>query len=656
MNKWFFLFLGVAVLVLPGFSEAKEMEEMEEMVVTASRVKEPKKEITINVSVIDQDAIKTSSARNLGDLLAERAGINIRKYTGTLTSVGIRGFRTESHGNDLLGNVLILLDGRRAATGNVAKIMTRNIERVEIIRGPASVQYGSAAVGGVINVITKQGREEPEVFAEGGLGSFGYEEAAAGFSGKYNMFDFSGSFSRSSRDDYDTGDGDEYKNTGYDEIENISLNLGLEFLPGNRLGFIYTAFDADGVGSSGKLSENDLDDFKDSRNESIDFVYDGHTPSGLFSWMARYFQVDDDDKWVSGQESDPDGFDLWYPEPSKRNTDSEGAQGQISLNLKYSTLTAGFDWLNYDIKSSFSPNKSEYDNTAGFILGKTRLLDERLILTAGLRYDEYEVEIIDPAGRNEDDDNFSPSIGVAYLLNNHLKFRANYAEAFVMPAADQLAADYVSWTHFVGNPDLDPEESKTYEGGIDFSYAGFNSALTYFHTDFENKIETVYPSATEQTWENLGEATVSGFEGEISYDFGALFSWDVQVKPYLSFTYLTEYEDEETGEDLQYTPDLTASYGLTISQSDDFSANLNFAYFGEQDIEIWQGMTSIGSATKGGFTVANFTISKKILQTEKFGGLTLNGEIQNIFDKDYEYIDGFPMIGRSFFLGLRYDY
>jgi len=649
VKKWFFLFLGFAVLVLPGFSEAKEIEEIEEMVVTASRVEEPKKEITTNVSVIDQDAIKISSAQNLGDLLAERAGIYIKKYPGALTSVGIRGFRTETHGNDLKGHVLVLLDGRRAATGNLAKIMTRNIERVEIIRGPASVQYGSAAVGGVINVITKQGKDKPEAFVEAKMGSFGYEEGNVGFSGKSQVFDFSASFGRSLKDDYDTADGDKYKNTGYDEIKNMSLNLGLEFLPGNRLGIIYTSFDADGIGCPNSLSRNDEDNYKESLNKSFDVVYDGHTTTGLFSWMARYFQGDDDDKWVYMPGS---FFD-------EMNTDSEGAQGQVTLNLEYATLTAGFDWVNYDIEATWAPNETEYDNIAGFILGKIRLLDERLILTAGLRYDEYEVEVIEPAGRDEDDDNFSSSVGVAYLLNDHLKFRANYAEAFVMPAADQLAANYSTsyeWdgvvynNSYVGNPDLDPEESKTYEGGVDFSYAGFNSALTYFYTDFEDKIQTFYLSFTEQSWKNLGEATVSGFEADMSYDLGLSLPWDIQVKPYITLTYLTKYEDEETGDDLTYTSDLTASYGLTISKLDDFSANLNLSYLGEQDITYPQEMK------KAGFTVANFTISKKILQTEKFGGLTLKGEIQNILDKDYEYVQGYPMPGRSFFLGLRYDY
>ncbi|MBW2648890.1 MAG: TonB-dependent receptor, partial [Deltaproteobacteria bacterium] len=138
--------------------EGSDSVTMEEVVVTAGRVKEKKKEITTNATIIDEEEIKNSSATDLGDLLAEKGIGHIHKYPGISTSVGIRGFRTDATGVDLAGKVLILLNGRRAGTGNAAKIMTKNVERVEIIRGPASVQYGSAAMGGVVNVITKQGK------------------------------------------------------------------------------------------------------------------------------------------------------------------------------------------------------------------------------------------------------------------------------------------------------------------------------------------------------------------------------------------------------------------------------------------------------------------------------------------------------------------
>ncbi|MDO9515190.1 MAG: TonB-dependent receptor, partial [Syntrophales bacterium] len=450
-----FIALCLSIFVLPPvFVQAqasKDTVTMEEVVVTAGRIKEKKKEITTNITIIDEEEIKNSSATDLGDLLAEKGIGHIHKYPGASTSVGIRGFRTDATGIDLAGKVLILLNGRRAGTGNAAKIMTKNIDRVEIIRGPASVQYGSAAMGGVINVITKQGQEKATVFVEGLLGSYGYREGSAGFSGKYDAFDFSGTFTRDSRDDYDTANGARYYNTDYDNKENGSLNLGYEFLSGNRIGVIYTYFNADHVGNPGYLSQNDLDDYNDSGNKSVDFIYDGQTGNGLFSWKLRYFDGKDEDEYVDPVASNPDLYDNGVTD--KVIVDHKGAQAQISYDRKYILLTAGFDWLNYETEDSeYSPHNTEYDNPAGFLLAKTRLFDQKLIITAGVRYDEYEVDMKGDGGK-ESDNNTSPQIGVAYLITDWLKLRANYGEAFRMPTAQQLACDMNMWgVHYVGNP------------------------------------------------------------------------------------------------------------------------------------------------------------------------------------------------------------
>jgi vitamin B12 transporter len=651
----------LAVLAMPGFSQAKEKEKavttLEEVVVTAGRVEEKKKEITSNVTIIDEEEIKSSSARDLGDLLAEKGIGHIQKYPGALTSIGIRGFRTESHGNDLMGHVLVLLNGRRAGTGNLAKIMTKNIERVEIIRGPASVQYGSAAMGGVVNVITKKGKDKPKVFVEGMLGTFGHKEGSVGFSGEYNRFDFSGSFTKGSRDDYDTGSGKRYYNTGYNDKNNYNLNLGYEFLPGNRLGVIYNYFNADHVGAPNYLSLNDLDDYKDTNNKSIDFIYDGGTSNGLFSWKVRYFDGEDEDEWFDPVASNPDFWDDGVP--NKSTVDHKGAQAQVSYNQEYLLVTAGFDWLNYETEDdTYSPKETEYDNPAYFLLAKGRLFDKRLIISGGLRYDDYEVEMKKGEGGTQSDDNISPRVGVAYLLTDYLKLRANYGKAFKMPSARELAGNYPGWWgNYVGNPNLNPEKSETYEGGLDFSYASFNTGLTYFHTDFKDKIETYTTASGDTSWKNLGKAEIEGFEGEFSYDIGTHFAWDFELKPYVSFGYLTKYKDKETDEDLKYTSDLHMSYGIKVSDFAGFTANLNFAYTGKQKIDDWEsGLWPAPVIEKGNFTVANLTVSKRILDSEKYGGFILRGEIQNLFDKDYEYVQGYPMPGRSFFLGLRYNF
>ncbi len=652
MKKWLgCLTVGLALLI-PGWSPADDTQNraetvsaMEEVVVTASRAEEEKKDVTSSVIVISEQEVKMSSAADLGGLLAEKGIGHIQQYPGISTSIGIRGFRTDTTGNDLAGKVLILLDGRRAGTGDVAKIMTGNIERVEIIRGPASVQYGSAAMGGVINVITKKGKGKPGFFVDGGLGSFDHETGTVGFSGKSENLDFSGSATREALDDYSTADGKDYANTGYDKKENASLNLGYELFPQNYIRLIYHYFDADDVGSPGYLSQIDPDNFTNIGLASTDFVYDGQSPDGFLSWKARYFSGEDEYEW-----SDPTWASVY-----KKDTDHQGAQGQVSVNWDVSTVTGGVDWVNYEIDSNATPEKSEYDNPACFILAKSRLLD-RLIITGGMRYDDYEVDMKRNGGR-EDDENLSSNFGAAYAITDYVRARAGYGEAFKMPTAEQLAGDYIAWISYLGNPELKPEESRTYECGLDFTWTFTDFSVTGFFTDFDDKIQVYTLPSFEQSYKNIGGADIEGIESELSFDAGAFFDLGVEVRPYGSIVYLTKYEDDETDEELLYTEDINAAWGIAFSDLKGLSANLNFAYTGEKEVEDWENWSDPVKVIKcGGFTVANFTIRQKILDFEQRGGVTLTGEVLNIFDKDYEYVSGYPMPGRNFFVGMRYDY
>lgn len=635
-----------------GDKGASAVPTMDTVVVTAGRVAEKQKTLTNNVTVIGSEAVEQSPARDLGELLSEQ-GIFVRQEPGNLSTVSVRGFRTDSHGNDLKSKVLILLDGRRAGTGNVAKIMTKNVERVEVIRGPASVQYGSAAVGGVINVITRQGSGKPTAFVEGGLGNWQYEEASIGGQGEFNGLDFSATGTRSTMDDYQTVDGDTYKNTGYDEKEDLSLNVGYRFNENNRLGLIYTNFSVDEAGSPYYLSQNDLVSYVDNANYATDFIYNGSTVDDVFSWKLRYFTGKDKYTYAV-----PDPL---YPYVYKEITDREGAQAQISADLDMVTLTGGVDWVNYEIETTSSPVRATYDNPAGFLLAKAKLLDERLILSAGGRYDGYEVEIKEGEGGKEEDDHFTPNVGLAYLITDQLKLRVNYGQAFVMPGADQLAADYIdpySGAPISGNADLKPEKSATWEGGLDFSNNGIFASLTYFHTDFEDKIEFVSLSDGSRSWDNLGEAAINGIEGEINFDLGTFNDWDFVLRPYVRFTYLTEFEDEDENRDLYYTPDWTASYGVTFSDWNGLSATFNVVYTGDQsveDYENWNYVDPVEIVTLGSSTVASLTLTKTLLSSDRWGKLTLKGDITNLFNSDYEYVKGYPMPGRGYFLGLRYD-
>jgi vitamin B12 transporter len=630
-------------------NKGRTSTSLDEMVVTAGRAKEMKKDVSSYITVINQEKINLSPATNLDELLAEQNVGFIKNYVNDYSSVGLRAFKSNAY-NDLRSEVLILVDGRRAGTGNTAKIMTKNIERIEIIRGPASVQYGSSAMGGVINVITKQGREKPSAFVEGKLGSFGYEEGSFGVSGKTKGFDFSGTASRSTMDDYDTGDDEHYDNTGYHEKNKVSMNLGYNFLSTNRIGLTYYQYDANKIGDPDKIIGKDSEDYTDRSHESYDFIYTGATEDDLFSWKARYFNLESEDSSyeVTNGKTEP-GF--------ASDIEPQGAQAQLTWNPGYCLLTAGFDWVYYENNYSSDPKKSEYDNPAGFLLGKIRFFDERLVISGGVRYDEFEVDM-KRWGDTEEDEQITPRLGLAYLILDNLKLRINYGQGFRMTTGKELVGDYVNkyGYHYIGNSGLDPEESDTYEIGMDMYYGAFDSSLTFFYTDYEDKIETYYPdkkkNPKEKSWHNIDGATISGFEGEFSYDLAPLLNCSWQIKPFLNFTYLTEFENEETDRDLEQVSEYRGACGLIVSDLKGFSTFFNLAY--TDHFKDYSG------DRHPGFAVANLSVEKRLLDWGEYGDLKLRGEVKNLFDREYSYNnaddDSYLMPGRSFIFGANYTF
>ncbi len=370
--------------------------------------------------------------------------------------------------------------------------------------------------------------------------------------------------------------------------EDYSFNVGYEFLPGNRIGVIYTKFDTDRAGSPSYLSKNDLDDYSDKSLSSADFIYEGTLPSLPIFWKVRYFQGYDKNKWVDPIFSNPDGWDDGTP--SIQYTKHRGAQAQITLDLDKYTLTTGFDWVYYKIESSYSPKETKYKNPAGFVLAKIKLLDNSLILSGGARYDKYKVEIEKGEGKDKDKTHLCPTIGAVYLLTDNIKLRANYGQGYRMPSAQQLSSDYYVWgTHYRGNPDLDPERSWTAEGGVDTSFEFLDASFGYFYTYFKDKIETKsdYINGVV-TYENHGQAKIQGIEGSLALYIGKMFDLPFQIKPYGNITYLLERKDEETDKDLKYTERMSASYGIYVSDRKGFWSNLNFEYHGSQFVDDWE--------------------------------------------------------------------
>ncbi len=628
---------------------------LDEMVVTATRADQSLSRVSANVTVISRQQIEMSASRTVGGLLSEMNIGHIHKYPGASISVGIRGFRSDVHGNDLQSHVLVLLDGRRAGTGNLAKLLTKNVERIEIIRGPGAVQYGSGGMGGVINIITRQGHDN-SAFAEGGGGNFGLAEGAVGATAVYHGFDFAGAVSARTTGDYSDGNGDEFKNTGMDYETGVSLNTGYEFMPGNRMGMIFTYSKVKDAGTPGYISMNDLDDYTNKKNWSLDFRYTGRNPGGNLSWMARGFFGEDDNSWTSPTGSNPDGWD--NGSTSINYTNQYGAQAQVSGTFGPATLTGGFDWIKYDLTDTYDPQESDYDNPALFLLSSVTGLNDSLTLTFGMRYDWYSVDVTRPKGRSEDDSRFTPMVGLAWEAFDGLKLRFQYAQGFMMPSAWQLGGYSSNWGMITkGNPDLDPEKSTTYEGGIDYMKAGIHASFTYFSSSFDDKIESVYLPDGTSSYDNIGSADIDGLELALAYDIGVPLNLSWEVRPYFNMTWLTKYKDNDTDQRLRYLSAVHLSSGLFVSDRDSLSGTINIAYTGPQDVDDWEsGIYPAPVVNMDGFTVVDLTATYKFLKTARYGDVSFRTEVRNLFDENYAYVKGYPMPGINFYMGLRWEY
>lgn len=650
---FFILFFCLIFLVNSALAEESQLEEI---IVTATRVEEPKKDVPYSIQVITQEDIKNSTAKNAGDLIVESSIGHVHKYPGLSTSsIGLRGFRTDIF-DDLKSRVLILINGNRAGTVNLATIPVDDIERIEIVKGPASVLYGSSAMGGVINIITKQGKQEGIYGSIGSeAGSWKYWKTKGDLNGKKGVFDFYVSANRSSMDEYSTRDYGKIKNTGYND-ETVSARFGYSFFDKQYISFGFQHWRGWDIGSPGARYSPDLDDYKDIERNRFDLEYKTETFKGGY-----YFtKISDEDHEGSTGNS----------ELTLKKITTQGLSLQKIFSMNEQRIIIGAQWDRIEVKSSrstgapYNPN-SEYDSYGLFSEGRLSLFNKKLLVNAGVRYDYFEDKILPTEGitslkpRKENLDHVTVRGGIIYKLTDNLSIKSNAGTAFRAPAPDELATDYVSsWgTRYIGNSDLKPEKSKSYDVGVACTKDLFKSELTFFHSIFKDKILSYYDSTLKaQTFKNVEGAIIQGIEGNFSYDIGLFVGLNFSLEPFLNFTYHTRYsskdesEIQKYGKTLQYIPKSTAAFGIKAGK-DKWDLRLIANYAGDEKVVDWNPSSSnYGKViTKNDFTVVNLKGSYRPLKNCE---LTIS--IENLFDKGYEYVLYYPMPRRTIIGGLKW--
>ncbi|SFM44627.1 TonB-dependent receptor plug domain-containing protein [Thermodesulforhabdus norvegica] len=646
--------------------------EMEPLVITATRVPTPSHEVPVRVDVITREEIERSHASDLSELLIQKLPTHFHRYPGSLTSVDIRGFRTDTHGTDIKGRVLVLIDGHRAGTGNISAVPLENVEKIEILRGPASVMYGSAALGGVINIITREGRGKPTVEAGFEYGSWnrkkGSLSASGGLSGDQIGISF-GARQIHQDDDYNDGDGDRVENTHYSD-EAYSLSLTARPAEGHRIMFVGQYFRAWDVGTPGATYSPDYDDYKSILRRYGALSYDGGADELGLSWHISGYSVYDRSSW-----NDP--AQAWGYLNHIVETETQGLRGHVAVPaFGLGRIIVGGDFDHIEVDSwnvppgvaPWSPDTS-YDNYALYGEQKISLFD-RLNIYAGLRYDLFDESLEETPGlevtaEDKSFDDVSWRVGASFDLTDWLTARGHIGTGFRAPTADELAGRFAqgSWTKIAGNPDLEPEKSTTYELGVDAVYGKASLGFSVFYTDYTDRIVGGFTTCidgdcTWTTYRNVDGATFTGMDGYASCDFAfSLGSFNATVTPYVNWIYYfsRELEDESSAQDLgtdtvTYVSKANLIAGLRFHFDRYADLNIWANYHGPQKVQNWDYTSPLYGTVydKGGFTIYSLRLDFHI-----FDHLHPYLTIDNLTDKDYAYADGYPMPGLTVIGGFK---
>lgn len=700
------LCLAVALLVPAGLHAQQDtlpVLELEPLVVTATRAPTLRTRIPQKVDVVTREDLRRAGEQDLAAVLKRQTSVDVIEYPGLLSGVGIRGFRPQISG--INQRTLLLIDGRPAGTTNLALIDPWTVERVEVLKGPASALYGSAAMGGVVNVVTRRSRGPLHATAAVGYGSWQTREgnlAAGGNLASGLDFDLSLSAFRRGAD-YRVGDGNTFRDLlGDGTVERTFANDSTARAPdpgdgqtrpfseygsqsgnlrlGVRLGEHWhidargNRFQADGVQNPGDIgAPYDGRSLKDVNRTTGDLALTGALPNHAVT--ARVF--------ASAENGD------YYNRPDSTNFISfrtpirwRGLQVQDVASEGTNTLTYGVDYAVATARSEvfgapgersapYSPD-ARIRSRAAFAEARLATADERWVATLGGRLDGIRFEVLDapllPDSRAGDASYtaFNPSAGLQYATPEGVRVHGTIGRAFVAPEAFSVAgyaeqrtgAGTVALTR--GDPELRPENSVTWDAGLAWfrPERGLDADLTYFDTRVRDRITTrrTLPDALTLTlggdtvqsvtvYRNADRARIRGVEGRLGY--GLLAGGATSLRLFANATRILRAEEitatpaGETTQPIHNVADLTVDVGA------------------DADVGRWSGRVSgryVGERTDTDFTdFANVAqvAYPRFLTVDLYGGVRLGRRyrlgayLDNLTDENYYEVRGYPLPGRS---------
>lgn len=593
-KKVLVMLTALLILAVP-VSAQEEVMDLEEVVVTASRYEESIMETPVSIEVIDQEEIEESGARNLSELLSSSGGVHIKDYGGVTNSkdIIIRGMRGDQ--------ILILLDGQPYNNPNDGSLSFESIpvefiEKIEVLKSPASAVYGANAMGGVINIITKEAKDIKRTNLKLESGSFDTQ--------KYNL---SHSFSNNNHSlilVYDKLSSDGHREKSSIEREDLFLkyNYQISNYSDLILSFKNNESETDYPGQ-------DEDYLSDQYLASLSPY--GPAPNGSSEDSDQNINLnfkqnlENKDRKISVYNNDRELKDL-----TRDTTTDINKKGFSFMQTNYfnkHTLSYGLDFIENGVETD---NYNEDNLNKAIFIQDKYMHNEKTIFNLGARYDDHE----------QYGSKISPRLGMVYKIDNNWSFNANAAESFRAPSYLDL------YYPGANNPDLDPEKSVSYDFGFKYMDNICQREITFFKRNIDDLIKfNIIP-------ENINSATIKGIELNTNRKVNNNFDLD------FNYTYLdanNEQTDKQIG-DMPYH-----KFGLNMKYTmKDTKYILNNRFTGERtDGSSGEDMDS--------YFISDLKIIKNVNDATE-----LKASINNLFDKDYEVVDGYPMPGRNYMLSI----
>lgn len=603
--------LAVALACIAAAHAANEPEFAgDPVIVTASRIAQPLSKTLADATVITRDEIEQSGAQTMQQVLSRQAAIMVTGNggPGANSSVFLRGTNAN--------HTVVLVDGVRISSATTGTTALQNmpldqVERIEILRGPASSLYGADAIGGVIQILTRKGTGAPRFNASVEAGSRNTGKLTAGVAGKSGDTAYSVQLSHGQSSGFSaTNSKNLYAynpdNDGY-RRDSYTANVTQTLAPGHELtlrlfqNFARADFDQHAIGqdwTDSRLTGQSLE----SRNRITDM------------WTSTLRYSHSQDKQETFSDASGGRRDSLY-----QTTQNEWSW-QNDLNTAWGVFALGASHNEQKVDSTSVFTKATRSQNAGFVTYQL----------------ERGANLFQASVRRDHDDQFggktTGKLDYGYRFADGWLARAGYGTAYKAPTFNDLYYPFDGF--YQGNPKLQPENSINGELGLEYRSQGRLFRLTGFRNRVSNLISYGLLGNGVGTMFNVNRATIRGLTVE-----GQTRLAEVDLAANLT---LLDARDDKTGQWLAFRP----------RQSANFTASRDW---GRWTAGIEQQIVSVRYDSLYNVNLHGYGVSNAYANYRFAKNWTATARVDNLFDREYQTAQGYNTGGLGAFLGVRYQ-